>query len=116
DPARIGLTGLSDGAETAYWALQDSDRFAAAVISSPPLDPMSYSLVSEEFTNSARRLRDRAGPWPDTQDPWASHWRDKPAVNHVEQIHTPILLQLADREALPAFPFYRRMREHDRAI
>lgn len=116
DAARIGLTGLSDGAETAYWALQDSDRFAVAVISSPPLDPMSYSLVSEEFTNGARRLRDRAGPWPDTQDPWASHWRDKPAVNHVEQIHTPILLQLADQEALPAFPFYRRMREHDRAI
>lgn len=117
DSDRIGITGMSDGAETAYWALMDGRRsFAAAVVSTPPLDPIVYSLASDDFTERLRRLHGRSGPWPDAPEPWASHWRTKPAVFHVETIQTPILLQLADREALPAFPFYRRMREHKRAI
>ena len=37
DPDRVAITGMSDGAETLYWALRDR-HFAAAVASGPPID------------------------------------------------------------------------------
>src|SRR5690606_31417193 len=43
DPARIAITGLSDGAETVFWMISQTDLFAAAVSSSPPVDPSGYA-------------------------------------------------------------------------
>ncbi|KAK0342016.1 hypothetical protein LTR94_023997, partial [Friedmanniomyces endolithicus] len=45
DPARIALTGLSNGAENTHWLLQRTDRFAAAIVSSGDYDRSHFALL-----------------------------------------------------------------------
>lgn len=94
DAARLGISGLSDGAVMTAHALLASRRFAAAAISSPVWDPIGY------FTVHARARTGYRGAG--LGDPFASpeRWRQlSPALN-VERIETPLLLQLADHELM----------------
>lgn len=47
DPSRVGMTGLSGGAETTHYALQHSDRFAVAIASSGVQDSSFLALIPE---------------------------------------------------------------------
>jgi dipeptidyl aminopeptidase/acylaminoacyl peptidase len=116
DMARIAITGLSDGAETVYWALSHSDHFAVAVTSTPPVDPIGWSLSSERHRNTMRAALGARGDWEDAPREWRRFWRTVSPARHVNRIETPILMQLAETEALQAFPFYERMRSQGRPI
>lgn len=110
DPARIAITGLSDGAETVFWMISQTDLFAAAVSSSPPVDPSGYALNSENFRRSNRELGAH-GPWEDAPEPWASWWRENATIYHAGNIRAPLLMNLSDNEALTGFPLSVRLRE-----
>jgi len=115
DTRRIGITGLSDGAETVYWAITNSNLFAAAVTSTQPTDPTAWTL-------GARALRHglfsegTGGPNTDASDPWAAWWARNSTVLHAETIHTPLLMNLSESEAIMGFPLATRLEELGRPV
>ena len=113
DPQRVGITGFSDGAETAYLMLTNSDRIAAAVLSTPPTDPISWPLISRSF-RSQQRADGVTGPWPDAPEPWSSWWRRNAISLQADRIHAPILMNFSDNEALLGFPLATRLEELER--
>ncbi|MCR6645822.1 MAG: Atxe2 family lasso peptide isopeptidase [Terricaulis sp.] len=110
DPRRIGITGLSDGAETLYWAITNSDLFAAAVVSTQPTDTTAWTLGSRAFRQG---LLDEGMRGPDAEgdDPWAAWWRRNTTILHAEQIRAPLLMNLAESEAIMGFPLATRLDE-----
>lgn len=114
DPDRIALTGLSDGAETLYWSIARSEQFTVAVVSTPPIDVMHWYVGSESFRRQRRTEFGDVSPW--TSGAWAGYWRDVPSVNHADRIRVPLMMQLADAEALPAFGLYGRLREIEQPV
>ncbi|GAA4824352.1 hypothetical protein GCM10023232_22680 [Sphingosinicella ginsenosidimutans] len=94
DPARIGISGLSDGAASVQFALINSTRFRAAAMSSCCDDPSSV-----HFAAGLGYLNDTAawgypGPGADDQ----GFWRRYSLAANADRIDVPILLQLPDDE------------------
>jgi len=115
DPRRIGITGLSDGAETLYWAITNSDLFAAAVASTQPTDTTAWTLGSRAFRQSLLSEGMR-GPNADRADPWAAWWARNTTVLHAERIRAPLLMNLAESEAIMGFPLATRLEELNRPV
>lgn len=98
DPDRVGITGLSDGAETLYFSLIHTDRFAAASASGGGWEQVMYYLSGEMF------LRDylphiglgRPGG-PDDK-----YWADNAVSLNADKINAPLLMHVADHELVAA--------------
>lgn len=98
DAKRIGLTGLSDGATTAQYALVNSRLFAAAAISSCCVDAQAMMVYG-----GARLARDRRFKgYADATITKASFWRPISLALNADKIDTPLLMQLPDEEFLGA--------------
>jgi dipeptidyl aminopeptidase/acylaminoacyl peptidase len=94
DPARIGISGLSDGAASVQFALINSTRFRAAAMSSCCDDPSSV-----HFAAGLGYLNDTTAwgyPEPGADDP--AFWRRYSLAANADRIDVPILLQLPDDE------------------
>lgn len=108
DPRRVGITGLSDGATAVRFALINSDRFAAAAISSCCLEPktvMTYGGIAWAEYNRA------VGYPPATADD-PEFWRPMSLALNAGRMRTPLLMQLADEEYLLALEAFEALREH----
>lgn len=112
DPARIGITGLSDGASTVEFALVNSDRFAAASISTC-CDDMLSSLV---LGGVGWADENRSYGFPPSYNLDRSFWKPISLSVNAPHITTPLLMQLADREASLALPSYGALREAGAAV
>jgi dipeptidyl aminopeptidase/acylaminoacyl peptidase len=110
DDTRIALTGMSDGAETLYWAL-GRRSFAAAVASDPATDISHYWLVSEQF-RQALHAQGIEPPWPAPRG-W---WLENAAALYADRIRTPLLMNLPQSEAVFAPPLQVRLRERNVAV
>jgi dipeptidyl aminopeptidase/acylaminoacyl peptidase len=102
DPARVGITGLSDGATTAAFALINTKTFAAAAISTCCMEPNTTATYGGIAW--AEWLRGMGYPPASRDDPL--FWRDMSLARNAGRIDTPLLMQLADSEfrlALEAF-------------
>lgn len=106
DPDAIAITGMSDGAETLFWALRRR-HFAAAVASSPPIDPSHFTMTEDDVRLQMVRLG-IMGPWPGHANPW---WEHNAAIYYADQLQTPLLMNLPDSEALHGMPLHTRLRE-----
>ncbi|HEX8901775.1 Atxe2 family lasso peptide isopeptidase [Vitreimonas sp.] len=113
DPRRIGITGFSDGAETLYWAITNSHLFAVAVASTQPTDMTAWTLGSRAFRQSLLSEGMR-GPNAEDDDPWAAWWARNTTVLHAERIRAPLLMNLAESEAIMGFPLATRLEELNR--
>ncbi len=106
DPSRIGLTGMSDGAATAIFALIHNPRYAAVAISGSGNDPVSYSaLVAPVFSTL---VKDWGFPAPDEQP---GFWRQLSLARNADRITVPLLIQTSDAElrvSLEAFDAFQR--------
>ncbi|MEG3088345.1 Atxe2 family lasso peptide isopeptidase [Sphingomonas sp. PB4P5] len=109
DPDRIGLTGLSDGGLTVQFALINSNRFRAAITSSccdsadvPPAVGLAYSDTTKKW----------GYPPPGVDDP--QFWKPISLAANAGRIHTPLLMQLADREYRLALETYAAL-DHAKA-
>jgi dipeptidyl aminopeptidase/acylaminoacyl peptidase len=91
DRARVGVTGLSDGAETAVFALIHCGRIAAAAISGGVHDPISLYLTSDDGRASMRET----GRGED-----GALWPQLSLSLNADHVDAAILAQVADREAL----------------
>jgi dipeptidyl aminopeptidase/acylaminoacyl peptidase len=96
DPRRIGITGLSDGAENVVYALIHSSRFAAASVSTLVFHPFALSFSGN---TGYRKLNAQL-----FGDPLVSldKWRELSIGLNVDRVHTPLLAQVADRELMEA--------------
>lgn len=94
DSTRIGHTGLSDGAETVWYGLIHSDKFAAAAVSGGAITPDFFYDVNK--THRENWLIPGGLTPPESDDDAA--WRHLSITYHKERIDTPILVQMADHE------------------
>jgi dipeptidyl aminopeptidase/acylaminoacyl peptidase len=112
DPARIGITGLSDGAETVYAMLMDEpNTFRAAVVGSPPTDPASWPLQASAYRDRSLARIGLTSPWVEGS-PWTQWWRDNSASLNAERLRTPILFNWGESEAVRGFPLLARLHEN----
>lgn len=95
DSSRVGVTGLSDGADTLWYALIHSDFIAAAAASSGTISPSWFYLgnaaIREKFLEFAAELAP-----PETGGD--ARWRRVAPELNAEKINVPILVQVADKE------------------
>ncbi|HEX8238251.1 MAG TPA: Atxe2 family lasso peptide isopeptidase [Allosphingosinicella sp.] len=112
DPARLGITGLSDGATSARFALINSNLFAAAAISSCCIEPktvMTYGGIAFAEFNRAIGF-----PPATAEDP--VFWRPMSMALNAERMETPLLMQLADEEYLLALEAFEALREKEKPV
>jgi dipeptidyl aminopeptidase/acylaminoacyl peptidase len=107
DPAKVGITGLSDGASMVQFALVNSRLFAASAIStcceeSSPINLMDGPAVGPVLN---------AAGYPSLLHEDDAFWRPMSFRLNAHDIQTPILMQLADREYLGALEGYGALKE-----
>ncbi|WP_034161480.1 Atxe2 family lasso peptide isopeptidase [Sphingomonas sp. ERG5] len=112
DPARIGITGLSDGASIVEFALVNSKRFAAAAMSTCCDDRLTSLVLGGEAWGGENR---RSG-YPRSVDNDRAYWTPISLSVNARAITTPILFQLADREAHLALESYGALREAGKPV
>lgn len=100
DPGRIGISGLSDGASTIEFALINSRRFKAAAMSTCCDDLLTQTVLGG-FAWGAEILRRGVPPSVDND---REYWKPISLSVNARKIDTPILMQVADREASLGLP------------
>jgi dipeptidyl aminopeptidase/acylaminoacyl peptidase len=106
DPHRLGITGLSNGATTAVWALLHSSLFSAAAMSSCCFDTDLAMWVGPVTARTYREVG-----YPGLLGRNSPFWRDIALSANAQRMRTPVLLQLADYEYLNALESYTALRE-----
>lgn len=94
DAARIGITGLSDGAATVQFALINSSLFRAAAVSSCCDEPSTSMFAADR--GYAHLLIAAGFPEPGVPDP--NFWSRYSLAANARRLRTPILFQLTDDE------------------
>ncbi len=105
DPARLGITGLSDGGTAVRFALIHSQLFAAAALSSCCMEPETPGTAGPAFAKMYLY-------WgaPVYGAPGDTFWKPVSITLNADSINTPLLMQLSDDEyslALGAFEALR---------
>jgi dipeptidyl aminopeptidase/acylaminoacyl peptidase len=112
DPKRIGITGLSDGASTARFALINSDVFAAASISSCCVDAhTAMAYAGPAYADFGRVLG-----YPPLTQPDPDFWRPYSLVLNAERLDRPLLMQVSDSELLYAIESFSALRERGQPV
>lgn len=93
DPDAIGITGMSDGATTAQFALIHSTRFKAAAISSCCDDKSGLFALGLAYRDAVLRWG-----YPPASADGRAFWRDQSLVANADRLRTPLLMQLPDGE------------------
>ena len=109
--ARLGISGLSDGANTACYALIHApDVFAAASVASTTWNPILYYVAGPMFRPQLQwfGLKDPDSPGDTGQ------WRDLSIALNAETLRTPLLIQVSDAELLPETQTAAALRAHDK--
>lgn len=112
DPKRIGITGLSDGASSARFALINSRVFSAAAISSSSLEPktaMTYGGIAWAEFN--RKL----GYPPATRDD-PLFWKPYSMALNARDMNVPLLIQASEDEYLLSLETFTALRENGKPV
>jgi hypothetical protein len=97
DSRRVGITGLSDGANTGVFGLIHAPkRFAAASLSWTQWNPITYYL-----SGRYQRLYESWGLGDPKDENNQAAWREISMAMNSDRVRTPLLLQVADAELLP---------------
>lgn len=111
DPARLGITGLSDGASSARWALLNSDLFKVAAISTCCVDEnaLIYNGLAVE-----KQFEEMGYPPPGSED--RAFWQPYSLARNARRVDRPLLMQLADDEYLGALNTFAVLRSAKRPV
>ncbi|MBN8818691.1 MAG: Atxe2 family lasso peptide isopeptidase [Sphingomonas sp.] len=113
DPARLGITGLSDGATTTQFALVNGPhRFAAAAVSTGFMEPGSTQI----YGGIAWGEQLATFGYPSLDQDQTAFWKPISVALNAQSIETPILMQVADEEYLTALESFAHLRAWDRAV
>lgn len=113
DPAKLGITGLSDGSGTVEHAMITTHRFAAAATSTCCYEQKTVMALGG--TAWADWNRHTLGYPPTIRDD-PEFWRPQAISRSVAAITTPLLIQQADREALFALETFTALREAGKPV
>lgn len=114
DPERVGITGLSDGAETVWYAMIHSRHFAAAAASSGSWSPSWFYTLGNQAYRKGMYLRAA-----ELRPPGAGggdRWKRISAEFHAKSIDVPILVQVADSELLMSAASVNSLLDADKPI
>lgn len=97
DPTRAGISGLSDGANTATFALIHEPRlFSVAAVAWTYWNPILYDLAGPRLLSQLR--------WFDLENPrsknGAAQWGQLSVAINASRIEAPLLIQVSDSELL----------------
>ncbi len=112
DPARIGISGLSDGTSTIGFALASGLPFRAVAMSTCCED--SFSLLTATGLNGSPIFRGAGYPSLTAPDP--GFWKHLSIAANVATINTPILLQVSDDEAQLSLQSFLSLREQEKPV
>ncbi len=113
DPKRVGITGLSDGAETVWYAMMYSDYFAAAAASSGGWSPSIYYLIPGQMRRDFHQFAaGLSAPGYDNDE----RWRKISPEFHASTINTPILIQAPDSELLESAPPHEALKDAGKPV
>ncbi|MDP3736410.1 MAG: Atxe2 family lasso peptide isopeptidase [Hyphomonadaceae bacterium] len=113
DPKRVALNGFSGGTTAVTFAITQSLKFTTAgVTTEGSLDPITCYVTSPARTCAS--LAQRQG-FKRPYDDRAGILRNSPALN-VEQIRTPLLMQLPEVEYVTMLQLYSAMQDYGRAV
>lgn len=94
DPARMGISGFSDGTSTTQWALINSSLFKVASLGACCEDMVAYALAGgPAFEQFGRDMGYRF-----FEDDAPRFWRPMSLALNVDRIEAPILVQTGDSE------------------
>ena len=111
DPDRVGVTGLSAGAEAMQYALVHTNKFNAAIGATLGQSPVTYYFVTAQTRATLRRIGyGRSGT---NDDRFTSEM--SPGMN-TSQIHTPILIQASDDEAIGSMFNFVSLQEEGKPV
>jgi dipeptidyl aminopeptidase/acylaminoacyl peptidase len=97
DPSRVGITGLSHGAEVLCYAISHSDLFKAAIASGPPGDdPYFFYMAGSAWHEIFAKWG--LGGWPEGAS--RTNWHKIAAMLNADRIDSPLLINAADSEYL----------------
>ena len=106
DESRVGVSGLSFGAESVWYALTHSRFISVAAVQSPPwMDPFNYFLLG---TASFNQFDFRGMPDPTTRTASAFYAEASGALN-VRRIAAPVLEQDNEGEFISGMETYTEM-------
>jgi dipeptidyl aminopeptidase/acylaminoacyl peptidase len=106
DPARVGITGLSDGSSTVQFAALHSKLFSAASVSGCCWEQTQDALLGP----SAAASFNRSG-WPRQIDNDQRFWSEISLAQNPEKVAFPILFQAADDEYIAALESFTALVE-----
>ncbi len=112
DADHIAITGLSDGASTATYALIHADIFSLALISSCCEDPSILETGVGEAYASILRTNEYPLPWEQHK----SSWKRVSLAMNASRVCAKIIIQSADREARLATASLRALRQFGRDV
>jgi dipeptidyl aminopeptidase/acylaminoacyl peptidase len=102
DGARIGITGLSDGAASVQFALLHSQRFSAAAVSTCCDEPSGQFVADHGYADQLIAM----GYPQSVPGTGGDFWRDMSLAANAERIRTPLLMQLTSDEFRLALESY----------
>ncbi len=105
DPARLAITGLSDGGSAVRFALINTPRFAAAAMSTCCVDEASDAVVGPAWEKQTREMG-----YPPAFPVDRDFWRPYSFALNADRLSTPLLMQLADYELLTGVHAYAALR------
>lgn len=115
DVTRVGISGLSFGAEAVHYATIHSNRFAAAAACQGDIkDPINYYVLYSRGAPGADALRYYGMPPPD-KDPLHYYETMSPALN-VDKIRIPVLIQTSESEFRYGLEYYAAMTSQRRPL
>jgi len=94
DPATIGITGMSDGASTVQFALNNSSRFKAAIVSTCCDEPSLAFAAGPAYGNN---VVEKVG-YPAAGTDGRDFWRAQSLSLNADRLHVPLLMNLPDGE------------------
>jgi dipeptidyl aminopeptidase/acylaminoacyl peptidase len=94
DPQRVGISGFSDGVETVQFALINSTMFSVAAIGGCCNDQWLPALVGGPGYQQHQRSQGLPAFDVNAKD----YWAPMSLHQHADELHTPILAQMADSE------------------
>jgi len=103
DRSRVGMGGLSLGAEVTLWTLVNSDLLSAASVSSPVQTPLTYelrSLYDDTFFPALEKYWQLRAP-----EATPERWQTLSPVFHLDKVQAPIIMQLPEQEYLQALDY-----------
>ncbi|WP_129780733.1 Atxe2 family lasso peptide isopeptidase [Peristeroidobacter soli] len=113
DPKRVGITGLSHGADNIDYMLFNSTRFAAAAVSGAWSRPHYFYLNPN---NNYRTEMIKGALSARTAAEVLEHGRKESVVFNVDKVTAPLLIQTSASELLASLPLHVALLDAGKAV